>query len=417
MDLFRGSFTGRLQRLSLVSTTPIRCLVLYRSSEHASGAAECENKIRVPSKAASITWILSVRQACRALAAGDHAILQKTFAITRLKTSKMSKQHVVITSIQKPTPSVQQFAKLLNGQLIVVGDQKTPANWQHPGVHFIGLQAQEKNTYALARHLPYNSYSRKMIGYIYAIRAKAEIIVDTDDDNRPKDNWCVPDFDGSYESVPGEEAYINVYGLFSNQPIWPRGLPLKLITDPQSVPRTLKPAQPCRVGIWQGLADGDPDVDAIYRLSCGKPCFFNTRAPIVLQNGAVSQINSQNTIHRQPFFPLLYLPLTVNFRFTDILRGYIAQPILWLYGYQLGFTQATVVQDRNPHDYKKDFFDEMQMYQSSEDLISIVQPVIKAEKSVAENLRLAYKALCAEGVVQKNELDGLEAWFSDIGAK
>ena len=28
---------------------------------------------------------------------------------------------------------------------------------------------------------------------------------------------------------------------------------------------------PSRVGVWQGLADGDPDVDAIYRLTVGEP--------------------------------------------------------------------------------------------------------------------------------------------------
>lgn len=328
--------------------------------------------------------------------------------------SLMPKRHIVITSIQKPTPAVRRFAELPDSRLIVIGDKKTPLDWQHPGVHFIGLQAQEEGHYALAQCLPYNSYSRKMIGYIDAIRAQAEVIIDTDDDNHPKDNWHIPEFDGAYESVQENSGHINIYRLFSDQAIWPRGMPIKLITDPGSTPRPLNPKRPCRVGIWQGLADGDPDVDAIYRLTSNKPCFFKRCPPVVLQPGAISQINSQNTIHRQPFFPLLYLPLTVNFRFTDILRGYIAQPILWLYGYQLGFIEATVKQDRNPHDLEHDFFDEMQMYQSSGQLTGIVQAAIKPHKSIVENLRRAYQALYSENIVQKNELQGLEAWLVDI---
>ena len=37
----------------------------------------------------------------------------------------------------------------------------------------------------LVRKLPYKSYTRKMVGYLYAISRGAEWIYDTDDDNRP----------------------------------------------------------------------------------------------------------------------------------------------------------------------------------------------------------------------------------------
>ena len=40
----------------------------------------------------------------------------------------------------------------------------------------------------------------------------------------------------------------------------------------------------------------------------------------------------------------MYLPTFVTFRFTDILRSYVAQPIMWNAGYRLGFTNATVTQ-------------------------------------------------------------------------
>ena len=80
----------------------------------------------------------------------------------------------------------------------------------------------------------------------------------------------------------------------------------------------------CNVGVWQGLADEDPDVDAIYRLTSDTPCYFNERNPVVLAKGTVCPFNTQNTIIIKPLFNLLYLPTTATFRFTDILRGLVA---------------------------------------------------------------------------------------------
>ena len=64
------------------------------------------------------------------------------------------------------------------------------------------------------------------------------------------------------------------------------------------------------------------------------------------------------------------LPPGANcFRFTDILRGLVAQPILAAYGYQGGFTGATVVQKNNPHDYMKDFVSEIPLCERSRRVI------------------------------------------------
>ena len=59
---------------------------------------------------------------------------------------------------------------------------------------------------------------------------------------------------------------------------------------------------------------------------------------MVLGTGTMSPFNTQNTLIRKELFALLYLPTYVTFRFTDILRGLVAQPIMWAAGYALGFT-------------------------------------------------------------------------------
>lgn len=322
------------------------------------------------------------------------------------------KKFIVITSIFNPTEAVIKFSKLTDYELIVVGDKKTPDNWYCENTTFLSIVDQEKMTYTLASLLPFNHYSRKMVGYLDAIKNKADFIIDTDDDNIPKENWGFPELDVNYETV-NSNGFVNMYSFFTKQKIWPRGLPLRMINADFELQNNLF-SQNCNVGIWQGLADGDPDVDAIYRLTDDTPCFFNEREPIVLSKGTICPFNTQNTVIVKELFPLLYLPTYVTFRFTDILRGLVAQPIMWLYDYQLGFTNATVEQKRNPHDYMKDFISEIPMYENGEKVIEIVSNAISEKVSIDNNLYNAYSALLKNKIIMDKELGTLEAWLKDL---
>jgi hypothetical protein len=320
---------------------------------------------------------------------------------------------IVITSIFEPTEAVKLFAAMPNYKLYVAGDKKTSATWHCDNVAYLSVDAQVAMPYQLQTVLPYNHYCRKMMGYLSAIENGAEFIVDTDDDNLPKEGWSFPAHDGSYDALPANMGDVNIYELYTEMKIWPRGLPLKLINTKFDLANKLTSAN-ANIGFWQGLADEDPDVDAIYRLTSDTPCYFNERPPVVLQSGTVCAFNSQNTQVRKELFPLLYLPTYVTFRYTDILRGLVAQPIMWAHGYQLGFTNATVVQKRNPHDYMKDFQSEIPMYETGASVVGIVQAAITAGKTVLENLQEAYNALLAHNIVTAQEITTLNAWASDL---
>jgi len=319
---------------------------------------------------------------------------------------------VVITSISSPTSAVRSFTTKAPGRTIVVGDQKTPADWAWPQAQYLGPDAHKTISGPLAEVLPWNHYSRKMLGYLRAVEHGAEVIFDTDDDNFPQSDWHIPASEGTYEKTPAQLGFVNIYRSFSDALIWPRGFPLRLIRDPRTLltPEDMTDA-PVKVGIWQMLADGDPDVDAIYRLVDHRSPHFRDREPIVLGTGTLCPFNSQATAFTKPLFPLLYLPATVTFRFTDILRGLIAQPIMWAAGYSLGFTKAMVEQERNPHDLMQDFESELPVYLHAERIPAIVSPVIRLEASVSENLIAAYSALQREGIVGVNELGILAAWL------
>jgi hypothetical protein len=325
------------------------------------------------------------------------------------------KNIIVITTINEPTEAVVAFAKLADFHLVVVGDKKTPPGWNWPGTTFLASDAPEASEFLLTQALPYNHYCRKMLGYLHAIKSKADTIVDTDDDNIPKAGWTFPAFRGAFEQIGGGPGYVNIYRYYTDQRIWPRGLPLRLINDKKPL-RGTRPVPDLRVGVWQGLADEDPDVDAIYRLTSDVPCSFVERAPLVLDSEVITPFNSQNTMFRRELFPLLYLPATVTFRFTDILRSLVSQPIMWLHGYRLGFTNATVVQRRNPHDYFKDFVSEIPMYEHGEKVVKLVQEALSPQDTIAGNLRRGYAALSAQGIVQEAELKILGCWLGDLEA-
>lgn len=319
---------------------------------------------------------------------------------------------VVITSIYAPTPAVTAFARMPDHHLVVVGDRKTPVDWSCPPAVYLGPDASAG---ALAGALPWNHYSRKMLGYLHAMQLGADVIYDTDDDNVPKPGWAIPSFEGGYECTPGDLGCVNLYASFTDQRIWPRGFPLSLIREgAAALPEADLTPQPARVGVWQQLADGEPDVDALYRLVDGRPCTFQSRAPIVLGAGTWCPFNTQSTAVRRELFPLLYLPSTVTFRFTDILRGLVAQPIMWAAGYRLGFTEATVVQDRNPHNLLADFADEVPMYLRGADVPDLVSRAIGPDASVAENLARAYAALLEARIVEAAELPRLHAWLDEL---
>jgi hypothetical protein len=323
------------------------------------------------------------------------------------------KKFIIITSIFNPTEAVEAFAKLNDYRLVVVGDKKTPAGWHSDHCIFLGVDEQLALASSLANAIPFNHYGRKMIGYIYAMREGADIIIDTDDDNIPYANWSFPSFKGQFLTSAPDLGWINIYHHFSEQPIWPRGLPLRNINDGRGKLQWQADKKSLEIGIWQGLADEDPDVDAIYRLTSNTPCIFQKKEPVVLEKGTVSPFNSQNTAIRKELFPLLFLPSFVTFRFTDILRGIIAQPILWQHNYRLGFTEATVVQKRNEHDYTKDFESEVPMYLHTEKSLEAVSKVMR-NAPVTDNLYDAYESLLKINVVEKREIEVLKEWLNQF---
>lgn len=325
----------------------------------------------------------------------------------------MKKKFIIITSIYEPSEAILSFAKLGDWQLVVVGDTKTPQGWEHPNVIYLSPDFQKGMNSDLVNNLPWRSYSRKIAGYIYAIENGADIIADTDDDNIPYEDWGV-NFDAKVDLDSIEHnGFVNIYNYFTESKVWPRGYPLNQILNSfESDIKLNNVNSDCQnIGIFQYLADEDPDVDAIYRLTNNQPIYFKKRNLVNLKPGAISPFNSQNTFFRKETFPLLYLPVHVNFRFTDILRGFVAQPILWASNYTLCFGHATAIQKRNPHDYLIDFESEIPCFLYPEKIMDMLMKNVTPKNSIVENLFLSYETLFENKIVVKEELNLVESWI------
>ena len=320
------------------------------------------------------------------------------------------KKFIIITTIHEKSQAIESFEKLPDWHIIVVGDRNTPKIVSTENLTFLSLNDQLSLGFKIAEILPVNHYARKNIGYLYAIRQGADIIYDTDDDNFPYAHWNTLKFNCNH-FFSANSQFVNAYKYFSDRHIWPRGFPLNEISNSVNV-STIE-TRTKSIGVWQGLADIDPDVDAIYRLLFNKKVVFKKKKPVALPSHVYCPFNSQNTTWNKNAFFCLYLPSSTSFRFTDILRSYIAQRLLWEHGLHLGFMKATVYQERNSHDLMKDFSDEIECYTNIQNIVQLLEK-LNCQSDPYENLVRAYERLIQHSLIESKELFYLNAWISDI---
>ena len=313
---------------------------------------------------------------------------------------------------------MEKFASIPGWHCIVVGDKKTPSAqaFDHPNITFIPYDEQKALGFQIEERLPVNHYSRKNLGYLYAIKHGATVIAESDDDNIPYDHWgdtIPPAFSiKAYDTIQSPR-FCNVYKLMSDETIWPRGFPLDFINKRQDIQYKRETFD--KICIWQGLADRDPDVDAIYRLifKNDQIVFARPEHPLVLGQNVYCPFNSQNTVWAQMAFIYLYLPCFVSFRFTDILRGYVAQKGIWALNGRLGFDGATVYQERNRHDLMKDFRDEIECYLNVNGVVSALD-LCELTGDPFSDIVDIYSTLNRYDFVQAREVECVRSWVACI---
>lgn len=344
----------------------------------------------------------------------------------------MSQSFVSIaTTIYPPSLQLKTLATLTSksgGKTIVVGDQKTPSSWHETNISFFSLQAQlaEYPFTDFAKMLPINHYCRKNLGYLYGMRENPEWIYETDDDNLVSTEVLNPPSLSSKEADQyiNNQGWLNIYNYTNilNRPelvgtVWPRGYPLELINDKfqKSDSKEKFDYIEIQAPIANGLVDGDPDVDAIFRLTRSLPLQFEKlKRDLIICGGTWAPFNSQNTWWHKSVFPLLYLPVTTSFRVTDILRSYVAQSIIMKFDMGVRFFGPSAIQERNEHLLIGDFEQEIPLYLNSQKMMSEINSSIQTSDNITQAQFMAYARLEKLGFVDSNELSLLDCWIESI---
>ena len=327
--------------------------------------------------------------------------------------------YAVVTTIAEPTSCMWALVKRLQergGTLIAVGDEKGPATFDTPNTVFLPLSKQLDLPFALAKRLPISHYARKNLGYLYAFKAGAPCLYETDDDNAPNEHWQLRERQVQARRYH-ERGWVNTYRFYTDDLIWPRGMPLDQIRCQAPLPKlTDLPAMRIDAPIQQGLAQHAPDVDALWRLLLDKPFAFKGGDSVALAPGAWCPFNSQSTWWWPEAYPLMYLPSYCSFRMTDIWRSFIAQRCLWAIGKHLVFHPAEVYQDRNAHNLMRDFEAEIDGYLGNTHYVEILDALDLASgpENVTANLLTCYDALVRAAFFPDQELDLVRAWIDDL---
>lgn len=346
------------------------------------------------------------------------------------KFDRICEKWGVVTTINAPTQSINNVAELLGWCLVVVGDQKTPEPYKLPvlsGSYYLGKNEQEdfcSKFDDFCTGIPWNHFGRKNIGYLYAIAHGAKQIWDFDDDNvlltanppQISDGISMMQAHGMNDCHVFNPYPIMGGPLGEEHPSWPRGLPLDLISRPCdfNVEEVKNPLE-IDVGIIQSLANNEPDVDAIYRLTRGTPFDFDEKNKwIVLDENLLAPYNAQATVIYGTSLWSLLLPMTVHSRVSDIWRSYIAQRLMKDIGVRVAFSPPHVRQDRNKHNLLGDLKAEDALYHQTPSLCKFLHSWSGSTGSLPGRFEELVVALYERGFLEIQDVYMAQKWISAL---
>eukprot|EP00451_Oxyrrhis_marina_P023056 CAMPEP_0204355492 /NCGR_PEP_ID=MMETSP0469-20131031/34176_1 /ASSEMBLY_ACC=CAM_ASM_000384 /TAXON_ID=2969 /ORGANISM="Oxyrrhis marina" /LENGTH=512 /DNA_ID=CAMNT_0051342749 /DNA_START=8 /DNA_END=1544 /DNA_ORIENTATION=+ len=338
----------------------------------------------------------------------------------------------VVTTIYEPSQSIWKQTALPDWCTVIVGDKKTPTPYlawrpeDQSRVVYLSPTDQEalEVTLPFISSVPWNHFGRKNIGYLFAIQHGAEVIWDFDDDNELKDG-AAAGFAAPKEKVLARSPQLNgtVFNPYPSMgaqrfPFWPRGFPLLQIKDNATADVAMNEVEidSSTIGVWQSLADNDPDVDAVLRMTQDLPMHFATRdnRAVVLPKGVFSPYNAQATMIMKRAFWGALLPITVHGRVSDIWRGLSAQRLGWDIGIQLAFLPPIVDQFRNAHNYLADMDSEADLYFKAEEFLSFLSAWSSNATSLPERIEDLWIQMYERTYVELKDVQLLQAWLDAL---
>ena len=280
------------------------------------------------------------------------------------------KKYIITTTINPPTKATLKFCEisdLKDFTFVIVGDLKTPHHEYQKlestflNVIYLTPEQQEKLYPELSNIIGWNTIQRRNIGLVYCYQNDCEIVATVDDDNIPYDSW-------GDNIMIGKEVEVNLYENYScpyfdsistteHNDLWHRGFPIEFLQVKNNIEYKgkVKITPLVQAEFW----DGDPDIDAICRLS-KKPIIKFTPFE-TFTTYQLTPFNSQNTfLHRRVLKYYSVFPFIG--RMDDIWGSYVMQHH---FPNSVIFTKPSVYQERNPQDLIKNLENEIIGYRGT----------------------------------------------------
>ena len=299
------------------------------------------------------------------------------------------KKFIITTTINHPTEATIKFCEIADKkdfQFVIVGDTKTPHEEYHnlesiyQNVTYLPPVTQSELYPELSDIIGWKTIQRRNIGFVYAYQQGAEIVATINDDNIPYECWGDDIMIGKEIEVDLYEntscPYFDAISTTEHNDLWHRGFPIEYLqvkNDIEYKGKT-KITPLVQAEFW----DGDPDIDAICRLSKKPIVKFDHFEPFTTNQ--LTPFNSQNTfLHRSVLKYYSVFPYTG--RMDDIWGAYVMQ---YHYPNSVIFNKATVYQARNPQDLVKNLENEVIGYRNTLNLLDNLKDYMSLlpEKSI-----------------------------------
>ncbi|KAF7819030.1 putative glycosyltransferase STELLO1 [Senna tora] len=279
-------------------------------------------------------------------------------------------------------------------------------------------------------YLPYDSYVRKTVGYLFAIQHGAKKIYDADNRGDVLDGDLGKHFD---VELTGESArqevilqyshdnpnrtVVNPYIHFGQRSVWPRGLPLENVGEIEHE-EFYTEVFAGKQFIQQGLSNGLPDVDSVFYFTRKSSLesydikFDEHAKKVALPQGMMAPVNSFNTLYHSSAFWALMLPVSVSTMASDVLRGYWGQRLLWEIGGYLAVYPPTVhrydIVEAYPFSHEKD------LHVNVGRLIKYLISWRSNKHRLFEKILDLSFAMAEEGFWTERDLKLTAAWLQDL---
>jgi len=338
----------------------------------------------------------------------------------------LTEMALITTTIN--TAEVLKLYRMMNPDIhfFITGDTKSPHGKLKQLVkdlgnaHYYDVEDQKKLGYKSSEVIGWNTIRRRNIALLEALRHGADKIVTLDDDNIPMstsyflefDFLLSEGFDGLMAST--RKGWFNIGDYFSPK-IYHRGFPLEyrqIEREIQFIPVVKK-----KIGVAAGLWFGDPDIDAMDRIT-NQPMVHQIsqilHGGVVVEEGIFSPFDSQNTAFVRQLAPLMMM-LEVG-RYDDIWASYLTQRVMHERGFHVHYGPPFVWQERNRQNLLGNLEAEIFGMKHTPRFCEDLRQVELGKGSVIDHLQTIYGELEQHGkdYLPEAMLKQFDPWLEDL---